>query len=261
MRYNKGMQREQAFTLIELLVVIAIISILAVLLSPALKLAKDTAIQAHCTSNVRQLAVALRQFSLDHKGYLPPHRTVTSDGSGFGKVWMQWLNDSEIVSWMGQDQPVQGIFRCPARPPLSQGTPNPPWAWTDYRGTHFGINYWIAPENRDTDPFPPGSSGRRRRSSNVPSLMLVGNPSHLYLVGDSGMHSVNDAIRAGYPSNDFISGVMANESNDNYWGSRQPDTTRHPNGANIACVDGHVERVVEWVDYADDQNDIHWRIQ
>ena len=75
------------------------------------------------------------------------------------------------------------------------------------------------------------------------------------------MHSVNDAIRAGYPVNDFISGVMANESNHNFWGSRQPDTTRHPNGASIACVDGHVERVLEWTDFADDQNDIHWRIQ
>jgi len=59
------------FTLIELLVVIAIIAILAAILFPVFVGAKAKSQQANCSNNLRQITIALLQYSDDWQGYLP----------------------------------------------------------------------------------------------------------------------------------------------------------------------------------------------
>jgi len=76
------------FTLIELLVVIAIIGILAALLLPALVRARDSAMMAKCTSNMKNMANAYLIYSADNNGWFP--------------CW--WFSHAALASYLGLDE-------------------------------------------------------------------------------------------------------------------------------------------------------------
>lgn len=66
------MFQRRGFTLIELLVVIAIIAILAAILFPVFAKAREKARQSTCSSNQRQLAIAILMAAQDNEETLPP---------------------------------------------------------------------------------------------------------------------------------------------------------------------------------------------
>jgi len=71
---NSRRRSSVGFTLVELLVVIAIIGILVALLLPAIQSAREAARRAQCTSNMKNLAIALQNYHDVHKHFPPAAR-------------------------------------------------------------------------------------------------------------------------------------------------------------------------------------------
>ncbi len=87
---GKSFPSRKTFTLIELLVVIAIIAILMAILLPSLKKARDSAKDALCKSNLKQLAVGSTAYGVDYEGY-PPNNNSTQAET---RPWYILLRDS-----------------------------------------------------------------------------------------------------------------------------------------------------------------------
>ena len=62
---------KKGFTLIELLVVIAIIAILAAILFPVFARARENARRASCSSNLKQMGLAVMQYTQDYDELMP----------------------------------------------------------------------------------------------------------------------------------------------------------------------------------------------
>jgi len=68
-------RRARGFTLIELLVVVAIIALLAAILFPVIRRARESARRTACISNVRQMGLGFRMYTQDFDARLPLSRT------------------------------------------------------------------------------------------------------------------------------------------------------------------------------------------
>ena len=118
---------KRAFTLVELLVVIAIIGVLIALLLPAVQAARESARRSQCSSQIRQMGVALMVHH-DQQNTYPSGRNETRQ---FGQSWAfqllpmleeQAVHDS-LVEGERVDSPANiaamrtpvEVFACPSR--------------------------------------------------------------------------------------------------------------------------------------------------
>jgi len=100
-----------SFTRIELLVVLAVVAVLGCLLFPAMQRARHRAFRISCTSNLKQIGVAFKTWSLDNKGRFP-WQVLTNQAQEIQpevatSVYLQFLMMSNELS-------TPYILRCPA---------------------------------------------------------------------------------------------------------------------------------------------------
>ncbi|MEA3347149.1 MAG: type II secretion system protein [Candidatus Auribacterota bacterium] len=139
--FNAGRTYLRGFTLIELLVVIAIISILAGMLLPALRGAREKAKSAVCQSNLKQIGNAVYMYTAENNGMLPFALTFNWEPIGVWNPdpinchppdwpfpWFQYY----IISYLQDDW---DILTCKSRDP----------AVASFAGDNcYRYNYWFA---------------------------------------------------------------------------------------------------------------------
>lgn len=239
MRPRHVVSHGSGFTLIELLVVVSIIAVLAGMLLPAIGMVKRAAQSIQCSSNLRQMTIAVFAYAEDNEGALVSFCLVNPTSP----IWTLWHDslapyaDSEKASG-GLNMDGNNVFmKCPAwnsggmthsYTKLGYGMPlvNNIQRTTDY-SIAFKSDFRSGP-----DPLIRIGDGRLGNLTHTSRRILIGESGVKYLEATQGDPSVwNGWNTYGYNQALWSAPAVSPAANP----------VRHSGRANYAFVDGHVQ--------------------
>ncbi|HUC86471.1 MAG TPA: type II secretion system protein [Candidatus Acidoferrales bacterium] len=238
---------KNGFTLTELLVVLATLSVLAMLLVPALASTKPHSQAIQCLDNERRLALAWQMYAQDNRGKLAPNGDEAAQPTSptdptLETSNLQWCPG--VMEFGAQDNgptntalimagciypyvKAVGVYRCPAdvSTTLIYGRLLP-------RVRSVAMNCWLNPLNI----WNASANGRAFRTDSDLGVLGAAN---VWLVMDENPYGIDDAYMAEYPPPGPGGPARL------YW--VEYPAAYHNGAAGISFCDGHV-MLKKWTD-------------
>lgn len=251
-----SLSHRSGFTLIELLVVIAIIAILAAILFPVFAKARAKARQTACISNMKQLGLAMMQYTQDYDETLPSFRTVSNGGDWWTTRMTSWkdalqpyvknggrnYNGGQTYTTEGDG----GIFACPE----NSATWSKAGMWglatggsgdetsRQARGYAINKNAGINETNKTVWPeWWPGTPASQNPDSGDGSLATLQTPANTIMLAETrGMFNDTDSSNLG--------NQCQKNTGEPWGGTGYSLIPSHGGGfTDVSFFDGHVKAV------------------